>query len=465
MNASKFVEVLKACESASGAGSKKVIQAALGTLDEAGRFLMNQAMNPFIVFGIKKFELPDQGYADVDPDIGNLTKVLYLLETRQLTGDAARQTWAETLLTFTEDTAHYIERIVDKDPRAGFSADTFNKIWPNDPIPTFEVMLADKCTSPEEFEAKVTIPCWAGIKADGQRNVIIVRKIGDELTIEHFARSGKPSNHLAGLLDDDLKEVYNYLGYDFVMDGEAIARNFTETINAKKGGEEGKEAKSNIKFRLFTFMSYEEWLAKKANLTFEQGLVENARLLSNLQIVRGAENVKIVPEGGRMVTSYQDMMNYCNEVIDKYGEEGLILKDLKSSYVWDRDLAWTKVKRFFDADLTIIGLYPGRPKSRLENSMGGVVAAGYLEDGTLVVTRVGSGFSDAQRTTMWNDPTAFIGTTFVCKYQDVTKARDKTVSSLRFGTYEHHRDDKDVRITPEDMESIQELVNKLLKAK
>lgn len=466
MNANLFVSVLKECESAGGAGSKKVIQAALAKLDQAGRTLMRYTMDPYLVFGIKKFDRSGQAHAQTDPeDIAELLMTLELLATRQITGDIARTTWAETLLGFTSDTAAYLERIVDKDPRAGFSADTFNKIWPADPIPTFEVMLADKCTSPEEFEAKVSLPCWAAIKADGQRNIIIVREMNGELVIEHRARSGKPSNHLDGLLDDDLKLAHEYLGYDFVMDGEAMASNFTETINAKKGGAEGQSARDNIRFRLFTFMPYTDWVDQQTTITFAQGLKQNADLLFQLNLVRGEGVPKIVFEGGRMVTDYQDMMAYCNEVIDVHGEEGLILKALDATYVWDRDIAWTKVKRFFDADLTILGLYPGRPKSRLENSMGGVVAAGYLEDGTLVLTRVGSGFSDTDRTRMWADPDAFIGTTFVGKYQEVSKAKDKSVNSLRFCTFEHHRDDKIVVIADEDMDTMSDLISKLLKDK
>lgn len=462
MNADLFVSVLKKCESASGAGTKKIIQAALAELDTAGRFLMHMAMDPYVVFGIRKFEIPDTGYASADPEIYELLEVLAKLSQRELTGDAARQAWAETLCSFTAETAKYLERIIDKDPRGGFSADTFNKVWPENRIPTFEVMLADKCATIEEFDKNVSLPAWAAHKFDGNRSIAIVRKINDEYVIEYRARSGKLSEHLEGLFDDDFKIIRELMGQDFVADGEAFAGDFTETMNAKKA--DNDKAKQNMRFRLFFVMPYTHWLAQKTDITMGENLERCRTLMEYLAKKRAVGAIpKVILEDGKMVNTYAEMMAYCDEVIVA-GEEGLIVKDLKAEYVWDRSYAWCKIKKFYDADLRILGFYPGRKKSRLENSLGGVVGAGYLEDGTLVLTRVGSGFSDAMRDEIWNNQEKYLDQTFVCKYQEVTKAKGKEVHSLRFGTFEHFRDDKPIDISDEDMELMSESIAKALKS-
>ena len=135
------------------------------------------------------------------------------------------------------------------------------------------------------------------------------------------------------------------------------------------------------------------------------------------------------------------MVSYCNEVIDTHGEEGLILKDESAVYCWDRSFAWTKVKRFYDVDCSVESIYMGKEGTRLEGLMAGINVAGFLEDGTLIRTSVGSGFSDEDRAkTDWE------GKVVVIKYQEVSKAKGSETASLRFPTYERTRDDKVVNI-------------------
>jgi len=160
---------------------------------------------------------------------------------------------------------------------------------------------------------------------------------------------------------------------------------------------------------------------------------------------------KIILTEGREVVDYQDMMDFCNEAIDKPENaarkiEGLILKDWDATYEWDRTYAWTKVKRFHDIDCRVVGFYSGRPKSRLENTLGGIDVIGFLEDGTEVRSKVGSGFSDKMRDEIWNNKEKWLSTTVVITYQEVSKSKNKEFASLRFGTFNRCRDDKLVEI-------------------
>jgi len=435
-----FVDVLKECQEANGAGSKKAIQAALAKLDENGRKLMRYAMDPYMVFGVKKFDRPKQ-HSSVDSSLDIFFELCDNLASRDLTGDAARAGVRGVLALFTKETASYLERVIDKDPRAGFSADTFNKVWPKDQIPTFEVMLADKCDDIEDFEKYITFPCQADYKYDGQRTIAIVRW---GMPVEYRARSGKESEHLNGLFDDELMAIRAAVGYDFIMDGEAFASDFTETINAKKAGNDA--AKANMKLRAFFMMPLNDWIAQKTSITMEQNRENLTDLLQDTK--------KVVLSEGRIVTDYNDMMEYCNHVIDVHKQEGLILKELKAVYTWDRSFSWCKVKRFYPADARIIGFYYGRPKSRLENTIGGAIVAGWTEDGVYFETAVGSGFIDIKtdktimptRDEIMADLKSYIGKTAVIKYQEVSRTKSKKHASLRFPTIEYIRDDKVVEL-------------------
>ncbi|WP_407306203.1 hypothetical protein [Acinetobacter sp.] len=440
-----FVDVLKECQDANGAGSKKVIQGALVKLDENGRRLMRYAMDPYKVFGVKKFDRPKH-YADTDGDLDRFFIACDALAAREITGDEARRTVTSILSDFTKETASFLERVLDKDPRAGFSADTFNKVWPKDRIPTFEVMLADKCEDAEEFEQYITFPCQADFKYDGQRTIAIVK---ESQPVEYRARSGKESEHLNGLFDDELLAIRASIGYDFIMDGEAFASNFTETINAKKSGNDA--AKGNMKLRAFFMMPLNEWIAQKTDITMKQNREVLADLLTDTK--------KVILSEGRIVTDYKDMMEYCNHVIDVHNQEGLILKQLDAVYTWDRSMAWCKVKRFYPADARILGFYYGRPKSRLEKTIGGAIVAGWTEDKVFFVTAVGSGFRDKPsddspmplRHEILADLRSFVGKTAVLSFQEVSTSKSKAIASLRFPTITDIRDDKIVEI-PDDID-------------
>lgn len=477
-----FVDVLKKCEQATGAGSKDAIKFALAELDPFSKNLMRYMQDPFMVFGIKKIERP-QAYAEVDPppqDRAFVFGVLDALQTRVITGNAARDALKDMLAQFTENTARYFERIIDKDPRGGFSADTYNiailakeksqvdgihfldackivdkqiklggieqtfqhySCYP-DLVPTFTVQLADKCDTTEQFETKVVFPCNADYKKDGERTIAVVTQ--DEII--YYNRSGKIQLTVNGLFDSDLVKIRAYLGYDYILDGERCSHlGFIDTINAKKEG--NQESKNNLRFWAFFLMPLTDWKAKKTTITTRQNHKFLADLLAHPQL----EIEKILPVESREVVDYEDMMNYCNDAIDlpqnkARGIEGLILKNWDSTYIWDRSFDWVKVKRFFDVDCQIIGMYPGKKKTRLENSLGGIEVEGFLECGTRVRTKVGSGFSDQLRAQIWANPERWIGQTVVINYQEVSKSRSKEFSALRFPTFARVRDDKIVSL-------------------
>lgn len=436
MSIANFVQVITACEQASGPGMKDIIKAQLKTADTFCRFLVQQALDPFVVFGVKKYDAPT-AYAAVDPsDAENSIKaVLSNLENRVITGNAAREAVTELLSMFSENTAKYLARVIDKDLQAGFSAETFNKIWPNDPVRVFDVMLADKCAKDEDF-ANLTFPCIADIKYDGERNVCFQLATGTNFApagSSYRSRSGKLAEHMAGLFDEELARIREYLGYDFVLDGERMARDYIETINAKKEGAEGEEGKKNMRFRAFFLMPLEDWLNQSTTIT----MAENRARLE--EVLKACNCEKITLSSAIVVNSIDEMMSHLDVVTAPgfdgmpKGQEGLILKRLDAVYRWDRSLDWCKVKKFFDFEGVIENWEFGRKRN--SKRMGRVNVYGYLEDGTYFEVGVGSGWSDADRDDCAaNFETKWKGRIMQGKYQEVSLAKNATVHSLRFPT-------------------------------
>jgi ATP-dependent DNA ligase len=438
---SNFFDVILACEQAEGAGTKATIQAALATADATAQKLIRYAMDPFKVYGIRKYEMPKTGPRCMLEQVkyDEFFAILDKLAFGELTGDAGRAAATQAIGLFPLDAQQFVARIFDKDLRAGFSADTVNKIFPN-LVPTFKVMLADKCEDTEDFEKYVTFPCQADFKYDGERTIAIVTSHG----VVYYSRSGKEATHVNGLFDEDLMNIRADVGYDYILDGERCSdKGFTDTVNAKKSGND--EAKANLRFRAFFMMPLTDWLAQSTKITMRQ----NRAALETIIYQNACK--KIILSEGREVKDYSDMQTFCNEAIDKPENkarkiEGLILKNWESTYQWDRSFAWTKVKRFYDVDARIVGFYPGRAKTRLANTVGGVNCVAFLESGERVEFNVGSGFNDADRADMKANPKKWLDSVHVIKYQEVSRSKSKQFASLRFCTYEHSRDDKIVEI-------------------
>ena len=268
-----------------------------------------------------------------------------------------------------------------------------------------------------------------GMLVHNCRTICIVRA-GEQ--VEYRARSGKPMDHLVGTYDEDLANIRAVVGYDFVMDGESFASDFTETINAKKEGNQA--AKDALRLRAFFMMPLTDWMNQSTTITMRQ----NRETLSKL--LPGCKRVEI--SKGREVKDYADMVAYCNEVIDVHKQEGLIIKNWDATYQWDRTIDWCKVKRMWDVDARVVGFYAGRKKSRLENTLGGITVRGVDEHGTPFEVNVGSGFSDAMRAEIWNNRDKYLDATCTVQYQEMCKAKGSDVMSLRFPVFMHFRDDK-----------------------
>jgi DNA ligase-1 len=95
--------------------------------------------------------------------------------------------------------------------------------------------------------------------------------------------------------------------------------------------------------------------------------------------------------------------------VDALGGEGLMLRQPASAYVAGRSFTLLKVKRFHDAEATVIAHSPGKGKHK--GRLGALVVQ--LPDGTEF--SVGTGLSDAQR----KAPPA-IGSTITFRYQELS---------------------------------------------
>jgi DNA ligase-1 len=245
-----------------------------------------------------------------------------------------------------------------------------------------------------------------------------------------------------GLFDEDLNKILNEIG-PFVLDAEQFSGSWEETMNARKAGE--NSAKQNMGLKAFFIMPYDDWIKQSTKITMKQ----NRENIKNL--FEKISPKKLVISTARIVHNIDEIKSMLKEVTtpgfegQPKGYEGLILKRANATYQWKRVMDWCKVKNFYDVDMVVLEVLPGRPNTKFSGKMGKVRARGYLEDGTLVEGLVGSGFNDEQRQFYFNNPHEIVGKTIVGSYQEVTKPSAKSpIPNLRFCTFVRVRDDKTV---------------------
>jgi DNA ligase-1 len=417
-NVRDFVDALKKCEATTLKAPKL---AALTGLNEQARKLMFEALSPYRVFGVKKYDLPTS-VVDEDEDAEWFIKLLDRLASRELTGNAARDAVTNALALYTPDTQQYLARIIAKDLKAGFSETTLNKIYPG-LVDRFGCMLAYKVDDSYEW----TFPVLAEAKYDGTRTLALVT----EKEVTYYSRNGKIAENSVGLFDEDLIALRNYYGMDMAFDGEALASNFTETLNAKR--KSNTEAKSNMKFYVFDAIPLSCWREQKFDI------VQSDRS-QNLQLaIHFVKPVKVVKSKSRICNDYAEVRAFFKEMLEE-GYEGLIVKKPDAPYIWDRDNAWAKIKPVFDYDGEVVGFYEGR--GRNVGRLGGISIKGTDENGNYFESNVGSGFSDAMREEIWNNKEKYLGMTAQVEAQELSKSEARECFSLRFPIFVMFRTDK-----------------------
>lgn len=444
MSIQTFKQLIEICERTSGKGSRAIISNAIENLDSDGRRLCFLALNPYITFGVK--QVPEIDFSSTED--GPLTKFFQLceqLQSRELTGNRAKIAIADCLEEYTPQTIDLLSRVLRKNLQANFNTKTYNSaVGENDKIPTFEVMLANKC---EDDDQMAEIISAGGLIADYKYDGVRTIAVANGVNFTFYSREGVEMPYCQGLFDEDLTKIFNEIG-PFVLDAEQFSGSWEETMNARKGGD--NSAKQNMGLKAFFIMPYQDWVNQSTNITMQQNrdnLIELFGKVSPKKIV--ISDAKFVSDMSEIKTMLKQVTTPGFEDQPK-GYEGLILKNPNATYQWKRVMDWCKVKNFYDVDMVVLEVLPGRPNTKFSGKMGKVRARGYLEDGTLVEGLIGSGFNDAEREFYFNNPKEIVGRTIVGSYQEVTKPSAKSpIPNLRFCTFVRIRDDKTVILDDE----------------
>lgn len=425
------IDVLEQLEANSSRLAKEDILEA-NVHDELLLKTLKITLDPYIVFNVVKVKTKTLGSSLNDDEA--LEKFLNLLmtklSTRELTGNAARDAVTDILHEMTAAQQKWCKRILLRNLRIGVLEKTVNKVWPNSIIP-FACMLADKLDVKDgKLTTVLRYPVWIEPKLDGLRCIAI--KSSGKCTL--YTRNGNEIDTLPRI-----KSAIEASKLDnFVLDGEAIGKDWSETDSVIMSRKHAKDD-ADIVFNVFDAMSLEDWKSNLTNhfiarRTFASGQVSNI----------GNQSIKIV-EHGSVVNNEQELLQKYHEHC-ALGYEGSMVKILAVPYSFGRSSVIMKLKPVATIEGVIKGHFEARVGTKREGLFGGFFVE--VRDG--VTTRVGSGMSDKLKAEIQlNGPETYIGRVVECKFQASVVTEDGLTEDGRmlFPRFVRFRDIKDVDVS------------------
>lgn len=393
--------------------------------EEAFRKILYYSLNPLITYNLSEKTLRDSE----EKSITNTKLVFfsdifecceYLSRLRAMDDATIRQ--VKTLLYHhcsKKEREIYI-KLLSKTLRLGVTAKTVNKIIPN-LIPEWEVQQAFPV---DKYPVESGKEFWLTQKLNGARATYYNGQL--------IARSGLAYKGLEHII----QELYWIRGSGFVLDGELTLKD--------RGGLSDNEAfrvatgiinsddkdKTRICYTIFDMIPIQDFEGAEPKLVYSK----RREILDKLaeQFNEEYSPVKILPVlyHGKNIAMIDKLLS---RMISE-DKEGLML-NYDVPYRRTRHKGILKIKRFYTMDLPILRCEEGT--GRLQGTLGAFVLQYKGNE-----VKVGSGFTDEQRVSLWRARKDIVGMLCEVKYKEISKDKRTGLESLQFPVFVQIRDDK-----------------------
>lgn len=426
---------------------KQALEAAiLGSVNSIAFLgLAKACYNPYVTFGVK--QIPDTvGIIDAENPWEDFNELLTQLSRRMLTGHAARDAIADMSVRFdSEEWNIFCAAVLRRDLRAGISSTTINKICKKTKyeIPVFGCQLASNSEGRPEMKGTKRLEP----KLDGVRALFTIIPSDMGTSVFCFSRNGKVFENF-----DHIEDQINHnwvkmaracagtdqgrsLANGFVLDGEVIGNTFQELMRQARRKTDA-QADDSV-FNIFDIIPLEDFRAGHWNAPLKKRI----ELLDAMRpVVDTMANVELLPHimvDLDTAAGKDQLERYAKDNVNA-GFEGIMIKEMSSPYLCKRSTDWMKWKPTITVDLEVIGVEEGTGRNK--GRLGALVCHG-VDDGKEITVNVGSGFSDGDRDSYWDNSNIIIGRTAEVMCDVITQNQDGTYS-LRFPRFVRFRDDK-----------------------
>ncbi len=319
----------------------------------------------------------------------------------------------------------FLQRVFTKNLPLGVEVKTVNKVLGFTLIPDWRVQQAYLI---EKYPIK-----------EGEWFAISQKMNGSHcswLRGEMISRQGTQFTGLEHITDEIRSVVEN--PDDWFLDGELIRKNTDgvsdgENFRIGTGLANAKDAdKTSLEYVIYDMLPAAEFDTGKSKLNYRERLYQ-LNALDDLIHIKGCQHIRIVPRfyNGKDAKEISKWLDYAVA----HDMEG-VMCNRNVPYRCTRHNGILKVKRFYTMDLPIIAVEEG--SNRLAGTLGALVV-----DYKGNEVRVGSGFDDATRKKVWDDPDMYVGKLAEIQYKDRSQDKKTGKESLQFPTFKQFRFDKD----------------------
>lgn len=419
----KIYDVKQIIEGVSGTSSRNEKESILHNNrdNQLLKEILYFVYSPYVLTGLSKKKISKKLQLPNEQSTLSIVEVMDYLKSHNSGRDTDIQIIQHFIKSQPEDLQELLTKIVTKDLVIGATAGTINKSFGKQFIEEFDVMLADKYF---DHEDKVKGNFIISEKLDGNRNATF-----NNDSIKMLTRQGQPYE---GFID--IEEELKLLPKGYVYDGEFIAINeknlnsadlyrVTTSIVRKDG------IKKDVIFHVFDMIPIED---------FKKGICKTPcidRKLMFKNVIEGLDLKWIKEVPILYIGKDKEQVTYWLDKLTSEGSEGCMVNIADAPYECKRTKNILKVKKMQSVDLKIVGFEEG--DGRLKGTLGRV---NVMYKCNLV--GVGSGFSDSDRTYIWNNRDILIGKIIEVKYfEESTNKKTKEIS-LRFPIFKGIREDK-----------------------
>ena len=392
---------------------------------------LKMCYDPMITFGVKQIPEHMNPQSGQNLDWEEFYDLANKLELRELTGHDARDAIEATMnKASVAQWNGWYRLILIKDMRAGFSETTVNKAIKKAgklqyAIPVFECQLAHDGAN---HESKIDGNKMIEVKLDGVRVITVVYPDG---RVDQFSRNGKALENFPAIRAQ-FAAMAPALEEPMVFDGEVMSSSFQDLM--KQVHRKSNVETNDAVLHLFDWLSLEEFSVYQRSNIQQQ---TRSRILNEFVEAANQPNIKVLDHEWVCLESIigKKQFKEINTRAIEGGYEGIMVKDPYAPYECKRTTNWLKIKPFIEVTLKVVDIEEGT--GRNIGRLGALVCEGE-DDGRIIKVNVGSGFTDADRITIFCSKTSVVGHQVEIRADAVTQNQDGSYS-LRFPRFKTFR--------------------------
>ncbi len=378
--------------------------------------LIDAALNYKRKFFIKKVDMPNPIANEEDLHC-EFIQLLNVLESASHRGDAAKQMVESFFAKCTNSQQKWYYRVLTKDLKAGFSAETAKKCGFD--VPLFDVQLAKDGKLNKKLETLMKSGGYASKKFDGYRCLADID--GDTCTL--YSRSGTVYVNFPDI-EQALIETFRGKGRT-ILDGEIMSDNFQAMQRSAFASSRGTTV-GDVKYHIFDTVPVTEWETQ----VFSTKKSQRYKTLKDMFDTGVISKPNLVLVEHTYVNSVDDILKLEKQWLSEGYEGAMWVPDIPY-YLGKKSNKMLKFKTFQSEDVTIIGFNKGEAGTKYENTLGSFICR--QENGK--TCDCGSGLSDEDRDYIWNHQSEFLGRIFEAKYQEKSQH-----DCMRFPIFKRWRD-------------------------